>query len=150
MPRPEIDILAYKASENLVIWVECKSYLDSPGVNYKSFIDMDHVGAQRYKVFNWHEYRETVTETLVSQLESLGLVCPNPTVAYALAAGRIYSDYDREMLHEYFEQHHWLLFDEAWIDEKMRLLATLGYEDDIAIIVAKLFSGRGYRTKRKT
>jgi hypothetical protein len=32
-PRWEIDLLAYDAAENTVLAVECKSYLDSPGVD---------------------------------------------------------------------------------------------------------------------
>lgn len=32
LPRPEIDILAYQAMDNSLLWVECKSYMDSRGV----------------------------------------------------------------------------------------------------------------------
>ena len=37
-PRWEIDVLGYRAPENLVLAVECKSYLDSPGVNLAGYI----------------------------------------------------------------------------------------------------------------
>ena len=35
MPRPEIDLLAFRPCENLVHVIECKSYLDNPGVSVK-------------------------------------------------------------------------------------------------------------------
>jgi len=56
MPRPEIDILAYKGGEDQLIWVECKSYLDSSGVKYSSFSDKNDAGYNRYKVFNNEKY----------------------------------------------------------------------------------------------
>lgn len=37
MPRPEVDIIAYQAVTNTVVWVECKSYLDSTGVHIAAF-----------------------------------------------------------------------------------------------------------------
>lgn len=142
MPRPEIDILAYNAVENTVLWVECKSFLDSTGVKLSYLSDPESVNAPRYKVFTWKDYREKVTEELVSQLLSRGQVRPNPTLKYGLAAGRIATNFDRNGLHEHFNKNEWLLFDEVWIKEKLSLLAKIGYEDDIAIIVAKLFTGR--------
>lgn len=33
MPRPELDIVAYKGSDNSLYVVECKSYLNSRGVH---------------------------------------------------------------------------------------------------------------------
>ena len=42
MPRHEIDILAYKPAQSELMWVECKSYLDSTGkfsYAYEGFFD---------------------------------------------------------------------------------------------------------------
>jgi hypothetical protein len=34
MPRPEIDLVAYRAAENELLVLECKSYLNSRGVTF--------------------------------------------------------------------------------------------------------------------
>lgn len=36
-PRWEIDVVAYKAQNNALLAVECKSYLDNPGVRFNGF-----------------------------------------------------------------------------------------------------------------
>ena len=73
MPRPELDILAYKGLTNELLWIECKSYLDSGGVRYESFIDPDNPGYKRYKVFNYPVYRDVITRALIRQTVSNGL-----------------------------------------------------------------------------
>jgi len=51
-PRWEIDVVAYKASSNEILAIECKSYLDSTGVRASGLIG-DHRSKQsRYKLFN--------------------------------------------------------------------------------------------------
>jgi hypothetical protein len=47
LPRPEIDILAYQADDNELIWVECKSYLDSRGVIIDHLTGADKKAAVR-------------------------------------------------------------------------------------------------------
>ena len=37
-PRWELDILAYKAKDNSLRVIECKSFLDSSGVSMKGFV----------------------------------------------------------------------------------------------------------------
>ena len=37
-PRPEIDIVAYDLKTNTICLLEVKSYLDSPGVDYKHVV----------------------------------------------------------------------------------------------------------------
>ena len=138
MPRPEIDILAYKPATNVLLWVECKSYLDSPGVRMSSFMGQDAIGSSLYKVFTNANYRQIAEKRLITQTLEEGLVLPGVSLQYALVAGRIYSG-DNNLLHKHFELQGWLLFDSAWIKERLRELATLGYEDDVAVTVAKLF-----------
>jgi hypothetical protein len=140
LPRPEIDILSYKAGENLLLWVECKSYLDSRGVSITAFTGEDERGAQRYKVFNLPEYRRIVTEELIKQVVTSQMVLPNPIVKYCLVAGRIATETDRIKLHQYFEKQSWLLYDDSWIKQQLIKASTGSYEDDIATIVAKLFA----------
>ncbi len=140
LPRPEIDILAYRAVENRLVWVECKSYLDSRGVKIDFFIDKSNTNQTHYKVFTWPDYRKWVSKALVDQVEKQGLVLPNPKVDYCLVTGHIASEIDRVALHKYFEEHCWLLIDENQIKEKLQNLSEIGHEDDVADIVAKIFS----------
>src|SRR5258708_36327349 len=51
-PRWELDVVAYKASENHMLVVECKSYLDSPGVKLHGFDGSNEKAASRFKLFN--------------------------------------------------------------------------------------------------
>lgn len=140
IPRPEIDILAYRARDNSLLWVECKSYLDSRGVKIDAFTGKDELGAQRFKVFTQPVFRKVVTEELIKQVIADGLVCPNPSINYCLVTGRIATNFDREKLHEYFSEQRWILYDENWLKCRLEKLSECGYEDDIAIIVAKLFA----------
>jgi len=140
LPRPEIDILAYQVAQNLLLWVECKSYLDSRGVTIAPFRDKNDKGAERYKVFTRPDYRIIVTEELVKQVVATQMALPNPTVKYCLVAGRIATDSDRKELHQYFEEQDWLLYDDKWIRQRLEKASAGSYEDDIAVIVAKLFS----------
>lgn len=142
MPRPELDILAYKAATNTLLWVECKSFLNSSGVRLSYFTDPASENAARYKIFTWPLYRELVTEELINQTTNCGLVQPNPRIRYCLAAGRIATHKDRIGLHEHFRENEWILYDELWIRERLAKYANIGYEDDIAILVAKLFTGK--------
>lgn len=68
LPRPEIDILAYQVSQYLLLWVECKSYLDSRGVTIAPFMDKNDKGADRYEVFTRPDYRRIATGEFVKQL----------------------------------------------------------------------------------
>lgn len=140
MPRPEIDILAYKVSENQLLWVECKSYLDSHGVLYKSLADPENSWASHYKIFTETKFRTIAAEELLKQVVGKGLVLPNPTLKFCLVTGHIATTTDRTNLHAYFDQKGWLLFDESWLKERLHELSKSSYEDDVAAIVAKLFA----------
>jgi hypothetical protein len=63
-PRWEIDVLAYKARENAILAVECKSYLDSPGVAMKGFDGTSDKAGNRSKLFNKSNIRDVVFSRL--------------------------------------------------------------------------------------
>ncbi len=138
MPRPEIDILAYKGSTNELIWIECKSYLDSPGVGYKCFTDEKDAGYSRYKVFNKKEYRECISKALIKQTTEKGLTQANPKLSYCLVAGNARSPSERKMTEEYFIQNGWLFYDDRWLKAELEKYAKSAYEDDPVMIVAKI------------
>lgn len=138
LPRPEIDILAYRGSTNELIWVECKSYLDSPGVRYSSFMDPTDTGYKRYKVFNDTRYREVISKALIDQTIRLKLTPPTPTLKYCLVAGKVYRMSDKENIKDHFKQREWLFFDDDWLKERLKVAADSQYEDDTAMVVAKI------------
>lgn len=127
-------------AQNLLLWVECKSYLYSRGVTIASFTDKNDKGADRYKVFTRPDYRRIVSEELVNQVVASQMALPNPMVKYCLVAGRIATESDCKKLHQYFEEQGWLLYDDKWIRQGLEKASAGSYEDDIAVIVAKLFS----------
>ena len=141
MPRPEIDIVAYKPAENVLKWVECKTYMHSPGVH------MGHVtrGKDQIKVFGDKSYRKIVTEVLLTQMNSEGLLLAKPKVKYCLAAAHVKSDEIRDKMKAKFKKENWELWEEEWIGSNVRKLADEGYEDEIAVVVAQLWE----RTKPK-
>ena len=51
-PRWELDIVAYSGRRNELLVVECKSYLDSFGVQFRAFDGTDEILAKRFKLFN--------------------------------------------------------------------------------------------------
>ena len=139
LPRPEIDVLAYQAKDNVILWVECKSYLDSRGVRAIDLVDQHAKWASRYKVFTCEKYQQIVSNRLKVQLVEAHL-CPSiPAVEYCLVAGKIVSDSDRDTLRSYFGCKRWTLHDADWLREGLTKLSKVGYEDDVAVMVAKLF-----------
>lgn len=137
-PRWELDIVAYKGATNEIFAVECKSYLDSPGVRFQDLSGSNQKKAGRYKLFNDSVLRNVVFSRLASQLSEAGSCPTKPTIRLCLAAGRIASDADREQLGKYFTEKGWLLWDNAWIKGELNHMAQSGYEDQATAIVAKL------------
>jgi hypothetical protein len=140
-PRWELDLVAYKGGTNEICVVECKSYLNSQGVLFSAFAEGAKF-ADRYKLFTKEKIRSTVLNRLAKQLEDCGLCRPSPQIQLCLAAGNIASDKDRAALQKHFAEKDWLLFDEAWIHEHLEKLGNSAYEDDVGVIVAKLYAKR--------
>jgi hypothetical protein len=137
-PRWELDIVAYRASDNTLYVVECKSYLDSRGVTAAAFVDSDSKEAKLYKLFTEPNLYEVVSQSLSNQLLELGACRENPRIQLALACGKIRNALDRETLHAHFKTKKWELWDEAWLKESIRYMATESYENQVSSVVAKL------------
>jgi hypothetical protein len=138
-PRWELDIVAYKGATNELLVVECKSYLDSPGVTHGAFLPNGKL-RERYKLFTNKKIRNAVLRKLGVQLVEKGYCAAAPRVQLALAAGKVAKPNDnRVRLKQHFLKHRWLLFDEDWLHQQLALLAKLGYEDDLGVLVAKMF-----------
>jgi hypothetical protein len=140
-PRWEIDLVAYRPRSNELIAVECKSYLDSRGVDLTHLLGGPH--AKRYKLFTEPNLRMVILNRLLAQLQDQGLVHGSPEVRLAMAIGKIAGD--PAALKRHFEQNGWLLFDTASLHTDLERLAKDGYVDSVASIVAKLL----LRTRKK-
>jgi hypothetical protein len=95
-PRWELDVIAYKGVSKELLVIECKSYLDSPGVKADGLKKGKY--QERYKLFNEENLRQVVFKRLLAQLVESGL-CPEDTsVKLCLACGKVASEKDRKEL----------------------------------------------------
>jgi hypothetical protein len=116
--------------------MECKSFLDSPGVEVGAFNGKKPRAAQRYKLFSDARLRRVVLNRLTQQLVGAGFCRGAPRVRLGLAAGRINGDEDWLRVH--FERSGWRLWGPAFIREELRTLSDTGYENSVAAVVAKV------------
>lgn len=138
MPRAELDVLAYKGQTNELIWIECKSFMDSGGVKYESFTNPKDPGYNRYKMFNYPTYRDIISHALKRQTVQDGLTQTNPTLKYCLVAGNTRSPQNRDSIKKHFDSNGWLFYAEDWLIDQLGKYKDLAYEDDIATMMSKL------------
>ena len=137
-PRWELDIVAYKASSNKILMVECKSYLDSYGVRYSGFDGSNSKEASRYKIFNDPTLRRVVQSRMVREMCDAGLATESPDVTLVLVCGKINSENDRARLQAHFNEHGWLLWDRVWLRQRLEMMSLAGYENSAVAVTAKL------------
>ena len=133
-PRWEIDVVAYKGSTNELLAVECKSFLDSRGVQ---FCRGGFEPSDRYKLFTDSELQKTVLGRLKKQLVESGACRKAPKVTLALAAGKIASNTAVAELRAHFDKHGWRFIDPDWIYGRLKTASESGYENDMACVVSK-------------
>ncbi len=135
-PRWEIDVIAYKANTNSLLVVECKSYLNSPGVRLSAFDGSSEIHATRFKLFNSEELRNVVFNRLSMQLVESGF-CPSvPEIKLCLVAGNIYQDV--RPIKKHFDKNGWELWDADWLRNELEILSQSGYDNTVVAIVSKL------------
>jgi hypothetical protein len=135
-PRWELDIVAYRGRSNELLVVECKSFLDSLGVQVATFQRGNPEDAKRYKLFFDNTLRRVVLQRLRRQLVEAGFCHPRPKLKLCLAAGKVHGSEAR--LQSYFKKRGWLLLGPSVIRTKLSALREGGYEDSVASVVAKL------------
>lgn len=135
-PRWELDVVAYRGKDNKVLVVECKSYLDSPGVDRGAFDGSNKEAETRYKLFSEEALRKVVFRRLEHQLVSGGFCAEGPTIRLCLAAGKIKGD--ESWLQAHFKEKGWLLFGPEYIRQELVKLRDSGYENSVAAVVTKL------------
>lgn len=140
MPRPEIDVLAYNSRDNILKAIECKSFLDSRGVQAAEL--NGNKKSNRYKLFRNEALKNVVLESLKEQLIARGACSPDVRVVLCLACGKVASENDRVELRSICLSLGWELFDDEWIGRKVRSMADVGYENQVSTVVAKLLKNQ--------
>ena len=137
-PRWELDVIAYRPSDNELLVVECKSYLDSTGVRAEAFLNPESRFRNRFKLFNEETTREVVLGRLVRQLVDSKLCLACPTVRLCLAAAKVRNSHDLEQIESHFDEMGWRLYGPDWLKARVEKVALRGYENSTAAVVAKL------------
>ena len=137
IPRPEIDLLAYNVNTNNIIALEAKSYLDSPGVRYNELCEKHDIPEGRYKLFTCENYRNIVFSRLKKDLIELNMANSATSIHLGLAAGNVYQSKSQE-IKQLFNSNNWLFWSPDDIKQKVYSLASKGYENEPAIITAKI------------
>src|SRR5439155_513833 len=102
-PRWELDVVGYSGRRNELVVMECKSFLDSPGVRCDAFVGTNPEGEKRYKLFCENNLREIVLNRLRAQLFEAQHIPEDVSVRVGLAAGKIYGS-DETRLKQHFEE----------------------------------------------
>lgn len=139
MPRVEIDLLALHRSRDVLLVLEAKSFLDSPGVKLSELKDLNDEPTGRYKIFTSERYRTAVLEGLRRDLILQGMITEATTIRLGLVAGKVYQDACSAIM-EHMERNGWVFWSPRDVRDRVRRLAERGYENDPAIITAKILS----------
>lgn len=134
-PRWELDIVAYKPDSNELYVLECKSFLDSTGVQLREL--QDGHASTRYKLFREPVLREVVFGRLVAQFLEQGLCRKDPIVRLGMVAGKIKRG-DEKGISKHFRERGWLFLGPNWIGGKLAEIANESYENKVSSVVAKL------------
>lgn len=141
-PRWEIDVVGYRGGSNELLAVECKSFLDSPGV---TFDGKSLVPAKNYKLFCDATLRRVVLGRMVAQLVATGACAPNPRVTLCLAAGKLRKPKEEALLRDHFAVNGWRLMAPAELAERLEQCGRASYENDVAYVVAKMIGRKARR-----
>jgi hypothetical protein len=135
MPRPEIDIVAYRACDNHILALECKSYFDSSGVTHAEVSGQK--ASRTYKLFRNSQLRAVVLEQLRKQLTEQGFCCAETTVQLGMIAGKTYRE-DEQQLVKLFDENDWFFRGPGWVREKLSKQAAVGYTNQVSTVVTKI------------
>jgi len=140
MPRPEIDILAYKPSINQLLIIECKSYLDSTGVSINAFRAVKKMkGPKSIRVFSDNVFKTLIVKRLITQMMTDGLLSKVPKVKIGLICGKMKPS-EKGDVEELFRKNDWLLWTPQVVSKKIRALALRGHENHLATYIVKILA----------
>lgn len=134
-PRWELDVVGYRASDNQLLALECKSYLDSTGVKWAEVCEASK--NTRYKLFREPVLRHVVLNRLCLQMVEAGSCAPGVTATLGLVAGKI-SAKDSEPLAASFQNAGWIFWGPDTLRDKLRAVSKGSYDNQASSVVAKL------------
>lgn len=137
MPRTEIDLLAFDFAQNEVLAIEAKSFLDSQGVMLAALQLTHDVPEGKYKLFTCQRYRTMVLKQLLQDLINNGMANSSTTIRLGLVAGKVYRG-QSELVRDFMAQNGWFFWSPEDVKKRVKALADQGYENDPAIITAKI------------
>ena len=137
IPRPEIDLLAFRPADKDIIAIEVKSLFDSPGFKVDELLETHPIPQGRFKMFTCENYRSIVLNRLQKDLEECGMTDSQQNIRLGLAAGNIYQSRSED-IKKHFDDNGWFFWSPEDIKEKVVNLAEKGYENEAAIITAKI------------
>jgi hypothetical protein len=137
IPRPEIDIIAFKPKGMQVLALEAKSYLDSPGVRISDLMHEYNKPEGRYKLFTCTIYRKTVLRRLRIDLEKAGMIQSKTMIKLGLIAGKVYQR-KSDLIRAHLDSKDWFFWSPEDMKSKLKAMADEGYENDPSIITAKI------------
>lgn len=140
MPRPEIDLVAYKAGTGELLSLECKSYFDSGGIHARDLLPGGK-NAQRYKMFVNTSLREMILRRLVKQLVENATVAGKPIPKLGMIYGYA-TPANAEILVAHFKENGWGLYGPEWLKRHLQAMALRSYDNQVASVVAKLLLPR--------
>ena len=135
MPRPEIDVVGYCGRTNTLLALECKSFLDSYGVNFDELCG--NKPDDTYKLFRRDLLREMVLARLAEQLTRQGMCRANPNVILGLIAGKVRKG-ESGRIKQFFGQRGWVFRGPRWLRREIKRLSDVGYENEVMTVVTKL------------
>lgn len=137
IPRPEIDLLALHFQRNEVIALEVKSFLDSTGVKLSDLTKAHDVPDGRYKLFTSARYRAIVFHRLQQDLIERGMANEHTRIRLGLAAGNVHQRKEDDV-RSVLDENDWFFWSPTDIKNKVQAQARRGYENDAAVITAKI------------
>ena len=137
IPRPEIDLIAYRPGNGYITAIEAKSFLDSTGVSASSLEERYEVATGKYKLFTTPSYREIVFSRLSQDLVDRGFLTDELPIKLGLAAGKVKRG-DEARIEEIMHREDWEYWSPKLIKEGIIALAEQGYENEAVYISAKI------------
>lgn len=137
IPRPEIDLLALNFKDNELIVFEAKSYFDSSGTKASELSESHSQPSGRYKLFTCQNYQDIVLEQLSYDLKALGLINDQTSVRLGLILGKVLKK-DALEIERLCQSRNWVFWSPEVIKAKVTKLADKGYENEPAVITAKI------------
>ena len=138
-PRWELDVVAYRGRDNEVRIVECKSFLDSAGVDCAAFNGTNPIFAKRYKLSATLRFAGSFFGGSKNNWLQQDFCREKPTMRLCLAAGKIRGgENEKAWLEHYFHKKKWILLGPDEIQKSLKTLRDSGYENNVAAVVTKL------------